>query len=141
MGNAEQFYLKLKQSFSKGVDSMGEKAASSLDKNKSKGQVGTLEKEIQTLYTHLGQESYRLWQQNEFELEKLNPQLDAIKEKQDEIKAIEAHLEELARIAEEEKRAAEKETEAQANYLCENCGESYDEPFNFCRNCGTKREA
>lgn len=141
----------IKNTFSKGLTVLNVKTANFLELNKIKTYITTLTGEIAALKSEIGNEVYDKWAADEpLMTESLIQKLQLVKEKTEIIRQQE---EEAARLTEKEKQIlGEQEARAQAAavqsqthpqpeepvFTCPNCGQFYEQPYRFCKKCGTR---
>ncbi len=93
---------KFKDTFNKGIASIGAKASNNVEKSKLKNQLEAYNKEAEAMITELGRKAYGMWNSGNEDYSALVPQYEAIKAKFD---AIQATFNELKAIEERERLA------------------------------------
>lgn len=139
----------IKNTFSKGLTVLNVKTANFLELNKIKTYITTLNSEIASLKAEIGEDVYGSWSSDrEIMSEQLEKKLQMVKEK---MAIIRQQEEEAARLTEKEKQIlGEQEARGQAAEIriqappenpvlvCPKCGQAYEQPYKFCKKCGTK---
>ena len=76
---------KIKDSFNKGIASIGAKASTSVEKSKLKSIVENGNKEADSMMTELGRKVYSMWNMGNVDVSTLEPQFMGIKAKYEEV--------------------------------------------------------
>ncbi len=136
-------FQKIKDSASRTVTKISVKTSSSLEKQKIRMHIETLEKDVQKIYLNIGEETYALWAQGITSTETLAEKLEDIRQKKAEVERLTAQLDS---IDERDNEILGTKTEAQASAeegassgpKCPNCGADCEASAKFCRKCGQK---
>ena len=126
----------IKQSFSKQIAKINIKASSFIEENKIKMYLDSLNKEIEELQKKCGEQSYQMWQNQEFNLESLVPIFQKLSEKWLEVQKQNEKLTELQK--KNRQMLGEKSTMTGNGEVCPKCGAPCTPDMNFCKGCGTK---
>lgn len=132
----------IKNSFSKGLTMLNMKTSSFLELNKIKTYINTLNSEIATLKSEIGDLVFRSWTSGQEPLsedvvEKLNliqTKLALIAEQEAAAAKISSMEKQI--LGEQEKTPDPAQTEPVL--ICSNCGQVYERPVKFCTKCGNR---
>ena len=132
----------IKNSFSKGLTMLNMKTSSFLELNKIKTYINTLNSEIATLKSEIGDLVYRSWTSGQEPLsedvvEKLNmiqSKLALIAEQEEAAAKISSMEKQI--LGEQEKTP--EQVQAEPVLICSNCGQVYERPVKFCTKCGNR---
>ncbi|MDE7030450.1 MAG: hypothetical protein K2P63_10840 [Lachnospiraceae bacterium] len=123
----------LKESFSKGLTAINVKTSSFMEESKCKTYIATLEKEIQTLKSNLGELVYAKTLAGETYEEQAAEIVQKIQEKHEEIRQQKLLIEQLA----VEQKQILGTTPTDAVKYCAQCGAQNAGNYKFCCKCGT----
>ena len=132
----------IKSTFSKGLTMLNMKTSSFLELNKIKTYINTLNAEIATLKSDIGELVFQAWLSGQEPLgEETIKKLNLV---QEELALIAEQEEAAAKIASMEKQILgeqEKSQEPEQSEpvrICSNCGQVYEQPVKFCTKCGNR---
>lgn len=123
----------MKSKINKGITTVSLKTSSSVEKAKINTYMESLRGDIESLKKEIGEKVYTLWENDNFDLEKLTQELNTIKEKSIKISELKTQL---AAIEDKENDILGKGVNSGSR--CANCGTQYEQKINFCVKCGTK---
>ena len=133
---ANDAFEKLKSSVNRGITTISVKTSSTLEKSKIRTHIDSLQKDIERIYTSLGESLYMEWLQEEINHAVFTERLEAVKAKKAEIEELNVQLASIdARDSQILGNAEEKN-----NLVCPKCGTKYDGPVKFCGKCGNKMD-
>lgn len=137
-------FQKFKDSTSRAITKISVKTSSSLEKSKIKMHIESLTKDVQKMFTDIGEEAYSLWLQGDSSNQTLVEKFETIRQKKNEIEQLTA---ELCAIDDRDNEifGTKAETEVQevqtpTKSVCPDCGFECDVSAKFCRKCGKKLE-
>lgn len=130
----------IKDSFSKGLATLNVKTSNFMEENKYKTGIATKEDEIAKLKSKIGNALYE--NRENFSMEMVQEDIDAISSRYDEIAEFRKQIEELAQL---EKgilgETAPKPAAAEDNtpkVFCAECGAPNPANYKFCTKCGSQ---
>lgn len=124
----------LKESFSKGLTALNVKTNSFMEESKCRTYIATLEKEILTLKTNIGELVYAKTLVGESYVEAVDEIVQQIRGKYEEIEQQKRAIEQLA--VEQQQILGTAQTAGAVKY-CANCGAENAGNYKFCFKCGT----
>lgn len=131
----------IKEGFSKGLATINVKTANLLEENKLKTYITTLESEIEKIKLNIGEIAFNGWKEQNFSMEMIIPELNALKEK---YVLVEKTKQEILELKEKERKilgAVQMDAKVSAGVLyCSKCGNEVKQGNRFCEKCGNKIE-
>lgn len=125
--------------FSKGLTTLNVKTSTFLEEKKIQTYIAKLESEIEALEKEIGKTIYAAWADGkEVNADLVAGLLGEVDKKKATIAEQNEAAAELSR--KENEILGKSEAPKAGKIFCSNCGQSYDTPVKFCRNCGTKME-
>ena len=136
---ANEMVDKIKKSVNQGITNVSVKTASFSEKNKIKGYISSLQNEVKDLYTSLGEGAFQCMRQNLGDFSSLQPQYDLISQKLDEIQSMNQRLQQIEIEDNKILNSVNGNNSVQngSEYVCTNCHAKYDQPYKFCKACGS----
>lgn len=129
----------MKSTINKGITTVTVKTSSSVEKAKLNNQISSVSKDMERLKREIGNKVFVLWETDSFDINKVEEELNSIKEKKFKINKLQEQLEELNAQANTMFGTNGKETpQVSMACVCSNCGNQYEQRINFCVKCGTK---
>lgn len=132
----------IKNSFSKGLTMLNMKTSSFLELNKIKTYINTLNSEIATLKSEIGELVYRSWTSGQEPLsEDVVEKLNLIQSKLALIAEQEAAAAKISSMEKQilgEQEKTPEQTQTEPVLICSNCGQVYERPAKFCTKCGNR---
>lgn len=130
---------RMKSKINKGITTVTVKTSSSVEKAKLNTHMESLGCEIERLKQELGGKVYILWDAENFDLSKVEEELQKIKEKKETLSRLQKQLEEIDEQANSILgKAGESSFSHAVGCICSNCGSQYEQKINFCVKCGNK---
>lgn len=123
----------MKSKINKGITTVSLKTSSSVEKAKINTYIESLNGDIESLKKEMGEKVYKLWEYNQFDLEKLTYELNTIKEKNMKIAELKDQL-----LAIEDRENDILGKGVIVGCKCAQCGTQYEQKINFCVKCGAK---
>lgn len=124
----------LKESLSKGINTINVKTNSFMEESKCKTYISTLEKEIQILKQNIGETVYAKSVAGESYEEEVAGMIGQIRGKYEEIEQQKAAIEQLA--VQEKQILGNQSMTVNIRY-CANCGAQNAANYKFCSKCGS----
>ncbi len=129
----------LKDSFSKGLTTINVKASNFMEENKFKTHISTLESEIASLKSSIGEKIYQGYINEAISLESVAEELALVKEKYATISKINEEIENLnTKEKEILGNTAVNNMQQGGVQFCGQCGAPYKTGYKFCEKCGNK---
>lgn len=130
----------VKAKINKGITTVSLKTNSSVEKAKINTHMESLKAEVDKLKMDIGQKTFVFWNTGNFTLDKIEPELRAVKEKQEVLHDLQHQLMEIE--SRDKEILGQMESGGTANQaeqiFCPNCGTGYAAKVNFCVKCGCK---
>ena len=129
----------MKSKINKGLTTVSVKTSSSMEKAKLNIYMESVQGEMKKLKQDLGYKVYELWEKEDFEMGKIEKELQAIKDKQAVVNDLQNQIQSIEEQANSilgtMDKVGEQETEG---CICAECGAVYADKINFCVQCGNK---
>jgi peptidoglycan hydrolase CwlO-like protein len=129
----------MKSKINKGITTVSVKTSSSVEKAKLGIYMETVQNDMKKMKQELGCKVYDLWEEDNFGLEEIQADLQAIKEKQTVVDDLQKQIQDIEEqansILQKEKSTQEQVEEG---CVCSSCGSTYARKIKFCVQCGNK---
>ena len=133
---ANDAFGKLKSSVNRGITTISVKTSSALEKTQIKTHIESLQKEVERLYSGIGESAYKMWECEE-DFSKLNVAFEQVKGKKAEIEELKQKLNSIDNRDNQILGTTTEEVKIDVTkYTCQACGAQFETPVNFCRKCG-----
>lgn len=129
----------MKSKLNKGITMVTVKTNSSVEKAKINTHMETVHKEMERLKQELGNKVFILWEADNFDMDKVQADLEQIREKKDTLKELQMQLDAIDEQANAILGSAENAAPPMQDVcFCANCGSRYEQKINFCVKCGNQ---
>lgn len=134
------FFNKMKKGFSKGTTVISVKSSTMMETNKLKGEISSLKKEKNELFTTIGERFYNMKKEGQVDYSELENTLSRAFEIDQTIEQREQDIEEALRKQEETIKSLGEEADNADDKLICSCGETVAMGTKFCPKCGKKMD-
>ena len=133
---ANDAFEKFKTSVNRGITTISVKTSSGVEKSKIKTHIDSLQKEIEKIYTSLGESLYLEWLKVDIDHTVFTERLENIRAKKEEIDNLKMQLNSID----------DRDNQILGNggdknpLVCSRCGAQFTNPVKFCGKCGSKMD-